>query len=504
MTTKKEIARLHHLFPEKLNEMRFSPADYELAFLSGHVYKSKEALEKEKAQEDGSPPTLTQKVNGKEEILAGWEIQEIFTHDDYSSYQSVLYLNKNKNQLVLAYQGTSSLKDWGGTNIPAIVGNDPATGQQKIIEEALEASISLANNADYTLSLTGHSLGGWLAQVASFIAYDQYLEGIEYPKRMLKTVVFDAPGAQEILEKLNHNVIKVKLDLLDITNYVSTPNIVNTFNRHRYTTLYQVVNKKFSKIPFKYDLESHHIDNFIAVFDKDRGGFKEEKVEKIREMKSWPSQKEDKVRWMFDKLFKKQLSEEECKTYYTRYVRKYAIAEKGDPKYRIHKRHIPPHDYDFLWGKKYEKEPYINALGKTKWAKYLTIDRENKDYVILTNQEKDIRLVLDELHGLAICYPELGKATKESSTTDALQKLNFDMAPAKEHLFVGRTKQLETFATCFNEANEADKNKLVIFPPIIGFGGLGKTQLVHKLIEQHEANYDYIVWIDATTEGSFP
>ena len=40
----------------------------------------------------------------------------------------------------------------------------------------------------------------------------------------------------------------------------------------------------------------------------------------------------------------------------------------------------------------------------------------------------------------------------------------------------------------------------MVFPPITGFGGLGKTQLVHQLIEKYEDNYDYIAWINAANE----
>ncbi|MEM7174278.1 MAG: NB-ARC domain-containing protein, partial [Bacteroidota bacterium] len=75
------------------------------------------------------------------------------------------------------------------------------------------------------------------------------------------------------------------------------------------------------------------------------------------------------------------------------------------------------------------------------------------------------------------------------------KKLNFSKAPAKEAFFIGRTKEIATLAPYFDKPEE-----LVILPPITGFGGLGKTQLVHKLIEEHAAKYDHIVWINAATE----
>lgn len=62
-----------------LNEMKFSPTDYEFAFLSNHVYKSAEELQKEQSKNKsqkkrGEEPTLAKGVNGKKEVLAGWAI----------------------------------------------------------------------------------------------------------------------------------------------------------------------------------------------------------------------------------------------------------------------------------------------------------------------------------------------------------------------------------------------------------------------------------------------
>ena len=41
----------------------------------------------------------------------------------------------------------------------------------------------------------------------------------------------------------------------------------------------------------------------------------------------------------------------------------------------------------------------------------------------------------------------------------------------------------------------------MVLPPITGFGGLGKTQLVYKLIAQYKDKYDHIVWVNAPTRA---
>ena len=364
-------------------------------------------------------------------------------------------LTKEKNQLILAFQGsTHNLRDWGGTSLPGILGNEAIIGQQRIIDEVLEEAIILAKSVDYTLSLTGHGLGGWLAQIASFIAHEEYLERVSYAKRMLKTVVFDSPGAREMFENLQYSVARVDLDRLDITNYVSTPNSINTLNRHT-GTLFQVVNKELSKMPLQYDLESHSMDNFVAVFEKDTGTFRPEVAKKIRKMKSWPSQKTKGGiwKWVWDSLFGTQPSEGDPITDDIRYGIQYVVEEQGYKPYRIHKRHIPPHDYAFLSEKKAKKDRYIKVLEGTTWAKYLTIDRENRDYVILAEEAKneisDIRIALDELHRLALANAYLMHQYKEKSMTGLFKKLNFAISPAKDPFFVGRKKEMAKLSPLF-------------------------------------------------------
>ncbi len=89
-------------------------------------------------------------------------------------------------------------------------------------------------------------------------------------KRHFKAVTFDAPGAKPMLTKLNSGQNPLDLNDLDITNYVSSPNLVNCINSH-IGTLFRVVFEKFPSFALKYTLASHSSTNFIKAFNPIKG-----------------------------------------------------------------------------------------------------------------------------------------------------------------------------------------------------------------------------------------
>ncbi|OXA63061.1 uncharacterized protein LOC118437264 [Folsomia candida] len=98
------------------------------------------------------------------------------------------------------------------------------------------------------VSITGHSLGGWLAQICTFALKYLHLNEttFELPANNFPSEnfhphceVFDSPGAFEIIQGLSSlkqfRVLKLKTKPhfgLDITNFVFTPNGVNVVNNH--------------------------------------------------------------------------------------------------------------------------------------------------------------------------------------------------------------------------------------------------------------------------------
>lgn len=160
----------------------------------------------------------------------GWQVLKIFRSEVFKEYASVLYINAEKTKMVLALQGSNSWRDWWYTNWPAVMYQQPK-GQVRLMLELLEASIQEAKeyNVD-VLTITGHSLGGFLAQICKLLA-DMHLdkENIHF-----RAVVYDSPGSKSILDTINCNTENNRIDLhsLDITSYVSSPNLINTMHDH--------------------------------------------------------------------------------------------------------------------------------------------------------------------------------------------------------------------------------------------------------------------------------
>jgi hypothetical protein len=101
------------------------------------------------------------------------------------------------------------------------------------------------------LFYTGRSLGGWLAQVTTFAT--KYLKKVE--DCFLKiddkvcyhphTVVFDSPSCKGMLSEMKSKFdvkldgYSTKLEHLDITSYLSAPNLVNTY-KPQVGTVYRI------------------------------------------------------------------------------------------------------------------------------------------------------------------------------------------------------------------------------------------------------------------------
>jgi hypothetical protein len=97
----------------------------------------------------------------------------------------------------------------------------------------------------FQLFFTGHSLGGCLAQVTTFTTKNLKREENVFLRSIddndcyhPHTVVFDSPGCKNKLsimtDKLDVRLDGRSIDLehLDITSYLSAPNLINTCNSH--------------------------------------------------------------------------------------------------------------------------------------------------------------------------------------------------------------------------------------------------------------------------------
>ena len=133
------------------------------------------------------------KENAKDRGVNGWEVVDDQRTSNFDSgLQIQSYRNDNHpNHTVIAIAGTNGLNDWDD-NVSFVTGELSEQFQQALTYAAktIDASVKSSGQNQIepsTFSVTGHSLGGGIAQI---IAYTFGLNG----------VALDAPGAVLLLQ----------------------------------------------------------------------------------------------------------------------------------------------------------------------------------------------------------------------------------------------------------------------------------------------------------------
>jgi hypothetical protein len=113
------------------------------------------------------------------------------------------------------------------------------------------------------------------------------------------TLVFDSPGCKDMLSQMadkldvrlrGHSIV---LQHLDITSYLSAPNLINTCNSHL-GTVYRIFTDLSEMGPLQkhtplYNLATHSMDKIVQAFGPETGKGKDDKVEqKVQEVVDWP------------------------------------------------------------------------------------------------------------------------------------------------------------------------------------------------------------------------
>jgi hypothetical protein len=257
-------------------EFRRHPSDLKHALLSYHVYHAS-------LNQEGQ--SIFFKEDVFERKFIDWEIERIFDKLKTSGYLSVLYTNHTTKQMVLAHKGTENLKDIF-TDIDSVV-QKKITSQMKDCYKATREAVKLAHETGYQLSITGHSLGGWLAEMSLYYCHEDF----EFPN--VKAVTFDSPGSGDQFEVLQSNIInfrsKQNLYKYDICSYLAEPNLVNTSNSHIGSKILKIGCKHESS-PLKSNKneilslkKEHSIENFINAFD-----LESERLKDFVLIRDWP------------------------------------------------------------------------------------------------------------------------------------------------------------------------------------------------------------------------
>ncbi|MEM7173653.1 MAG: hypothetical protein AAF380_00055 [Bacteroidota bacterium] len=156
-----------------------------------------------------------------------WQVVKVFKSKKFTEHQSVIYTNGAKSKIVMSVQGSTELRDWINTNWE-IFRYQKVAGQVKLANELLEVLFATTKKIGHfsQITLTGHSLGGIIVESMLIASQMHHSEKNIH----LRAICFETPGVKELLRKINFNTENNRIDLatLDITKYVSAPNLLNT------------------------------------------------------------------------------------------------------------------------------------------------------------------------------------------------------------------------------------------------------------------------------------
>jgi len=268
-----------------------------------------------KAYEDYKPGENDEHYEARLALPEGWKLLTTASNGSKTNgYFGAAYWHPEYQQVVIAHRGTKI------TNMGALWTNvfgvgfenhvpqmgSASTFSHKVVEVLQE--VHSMKSVSFQLFFTGHGLGGWLAQITTLTT--EYLSretNISLNNKEGKycfhphTVVFDSPGCKymlsEMRDKLNIGLsgFSTNLKHLDITNYRSAPNRINTYNTHL-GTVYRIFTDlsdmrwRHKHTPL-YNLATHSMDKILQVFDPGTGqvGKDEEGQPKILVVVDWPS-----------------------------------------------------------------------------------------------------------------------------------------------------------------------------------------------------------------------
>ena len=266
-----------------------------------------------KAYEDYKVGETDAQYETRLELPDGWKLLTTASNDSKTNgYFGAAYWHHEHQQVVLAHRGTA---DFGafGADVKGVLFNyyvsqmdSASTFAHKVVEVLQE--VSRLKGVSFQLFFTGHSLGGWLAQVTTFTT--EYLKGegniflrsnndndCYHPH----TVVFDSPGCKGMLSQMR-NTFDVRVDEhsihiehLDITSYLSAPNRINTCNEH-VGTVYRIFTDLSEmgwseKHTILYNIATHRMKKIVEAFDPKTGQvFRDEEGQlKVKVVIDWPN-----------------------------------------------------------------------------------------------------------------------------------------------------------------------------------------------------------------------
>src|SRR5438876_1162547 len=163
-------------------------------------------------------------------VPAGWKLLQ--TNDGKpllrvsakSGFEAVAYRSEVTGEIAVSYVGTNDWRDVFGTFPEIVSGNMPIAQFQQAVDFHNEVMRTVRDQyPGASVVLTGHSLGGLLAQAVSVVL--RRMTGFA-----VHTVTFEAPGARSAIEKWLDKPIDGLTS--QITNYVHPSDQIGSFRDH--------------------------------------------------------------------------------------------------------------------------------------------------------------------------------------------------------------------------------------------------------------------------------
>lgn len=172
-------------------------------------------------------------------IDGGWHLKkQVLPESSTGGYSGVIFIHGGRGQVVAAHRGTQNFGS-KETDLLGVV-LCQITDQEKAALALTEEAVKLSKVYKAHLSSTGHSLGGWLAQICLFHCLRPEALGRELEYKHVSAFTFDNPGSSNRIDKLQPNLSKIDLSEADITSVLSWPNSVNTCGTQLSGTVYFV------------------------------------------------------------------------------------------------------------------------------------------------------------------------------------------------------------------------------------------------------------------------
>jgi hypothetical protein len=240
------------------------------------------------------------------DLPVGWKLLTTASNSSKKNgYFAAAYWHPENQHVVIAHRGTV-LTNLGAvfTDIVGVIFkyhvpqmSSASTFAHKVVEVLRE--VNREKGPIFQVFFTGHSLGGWLAQITTFTTKYLKMKGNDFVKIdnvpnsfHPHTVVFESPGCKDMLlqmaDKFDVRLDGRSIDIehLDITSYLSAPNRINTCNLH-VGTVYRIFTclsdmNWLEKHTAKYNLATHSMQKIVDFFDPEKGQIHKDEQGKLR------------------------------------------------------------------------------------------------------------------------------------------------------------------------------------------------------------------------------